>query len=148
MKSSRPAVKSFPLVELGKRYFSVSQANDALVLVRRIVNDVSGHYENVLNCQEALEAGESWGTGENDREAQGEIIQRIEMLQACADELIDVGAELKDWATGQVDFPAMRGGREICLCWRRGDSAVDHWHEMNESCTARRRIESLPAEVY
>jgi len=148
MKSSKPAMQHLPLVELGKRFFTVSQANDTLVLVRRIVNDVSAHYREVLEYQETLEAGESWGTGVHCREAQGEIIERIEKLQACADELIEVGAELKDWAGGQVDFPAMRGGREICLCWRPGDATVGHWHDMDESCACRRRIESLPAEVY
>ena len=32
---------------------------------------------------------------------------------------------------GLVDFPALREGREVHLCWRSGEAKIDYWHEVD-----------------
>ena len=39
-----------------------------------------------------------------------------------------MGIILRDMDTGLVDFPAMRDGREVYLCWLRGEDEVASWH--------------------
>jgi hypothetical protein len=44
-----------------------------------------------------------------------------------------------------VDFPAQLGGRTVYLCWRYGETAVTHWHELNTGFSGRRPIEDPKA---
>jgi len=58
---------------------------------------------------------------------------------------------LKDIYEGLVDFPALRLGEEVYLCWKIGEKSVDHWHGVYEGFMYRKRIVSDefidPAEV-
>lgn len=38
------------------------------------------------------------------------------------------GIVVRDVEQGLIDFPGRREGREIYLCWRFGEDAVDFWH--------------------
>ncbi len=141
MDSHKTGVENLPRVELTKRFFTVDQANRAVVLVSRIVGDVLVQYRLVLDNQELLEAFQAKGDPRRSGGMKTRIMNGIEQLQAYADELIDVGVELKDWAAGIVDFPAMHDGREIHLCWRHGEPSVQYWHEIDDGCGGRQDID-------
>lgn len=50
------------------------------------------------------------------------------------------GILLKDAERGLVDFPSVRDGRPILLCWQMGEPSVDHWHEVSSGFAGRRRF--------
>jgi len=146
MASHKAHLGDPPEVEVSRRFFTVEQANRALVLVRRIVRDVLDDYQLVLELQEMLEDRQRNGADADVRDLQRQIIQRVERLQGFSDELVDIGAEVKDWTTGVVDFPTVAAGREVRLCWRYGEETVTHWHTDDEGCPGRRAIDSMPVE--
>jgi hypothetical protein len=43
---------------------------------------------------------------------------------------------------GLVDFPSTFDGRWIYLCWRRGESRVSHWHEIDAGYAGRQEIDA------
>ena len=46
-------------------------------------------------------------------------------------EILDRGIILRDVSSGLVDFPSQRDGREVFLCWIRGEEEIRFWHETN-----------------
>lgn len=59
----------------------------------------------------------------------------------CLTTLEELGIVVRDPATGLVDFPAEREGREIFLCWRLGEDAVAWWHPTDTGFSGRQPIE-------
>ena len=51
------------------------------------------------------------------------------------------GAIVKDLDDGLVDFPALRGGEEVLLCWRLGEDEVAYWHGLEEGFAGRKRLD-------
>ena len=51
------------------------------------------------------------------------------------------GVIVKDLDTGLVDFPALRDGEEILLCWRLGEDEVAYWHGLEEGFAGRKRLD-------
>ncbi|MEK6985959.1 MAG: DUF2203 domain-containing protein [Candidatus Thermoplasmatota archaeon] len=51
-----------------------------------------------------------------------------------------LGVELKDVEQGLVDFRGKVGLRDAFLCWREGEAAVTHWHELESGFAGRRPI--------
>ena len=132
-------------VIVGRRYFSVAQAERALVLVNRIVADMVGWYGRLLDLQERVEAGQSSrNPGDPSESVRSEIVKTADKLHSCLLELDDVGVEFKDWEAGVVDFPCIAGGREVRLCWQYGDEQVSHWHDMHACPVGRKPIVTLP----
>jgi hypothetical protein len=55
--------------------------------------------------------------------------------------LEELGCVLKDMGTGLIDFPAVRLGTRVWLCWKLGEETVSFWHSLNEGFAARRPID-------
>ncbi len=68
----------------------------------------------------------------------------VKDLMARVGELEDLGLRVRDIDMGLVDFPALRFGNTVFLCWRYGESDIEYWHGSNEGFTGRK---SLNAQV-
>jgi hypothetical protein len=55
-------------------------------------------------------------------------------------ELQELGVEFKGFDMGLVDFPGELGGRPVYLCWRLGEEAVEHWHEIDAGFAGRQPL--------
>lgn len=51
-----------------------------------------------------------------------------------------LGAELKDVEQGLVDFRGKVGARDAYLCWRDGEDAITHWHELDTGFPGRKPL--------
>ena len=53
----------------------------------------------------------------------------------------ELGCVVKDLDTGLVDFPTLFHGREVYLCWKRGEPAIRYWHGVEEGFAGRKAID-------
>lgn len=129
------------------RIFTVEDANRTLPLVRRIVADIVVQHERWADCLRASEVLAANATpGHPDPRAEAaerELNALAREIEGYRQELTALGIELKDYARGLVDFPAELEGRPVWLCWRLGEPAVEHWHELEAGYAGRQRIASL-----
>ena len=128
-----------------RRHFTVAQADRSLVLLKRIVADVILGYQVLFDLQEVLEAAEAHGRTMQIHACRSKLQSAVDKLQDCLDELNEMGVEIRDWALGVVDFPAMADGREVYLCWQFGEPRMMYWHEYDAGDAGRQPIETLPA---
>lgn len=47
---------------------------------------------------------------------------------------------VKDLDRGLIDFPSILAGREVFLCWERGEADIEHWHELDSGYAGREPI--------
>jgi hypothetical protein len=128
--------------------FTVDDANRALPLVQKIVSDIVQTWEVVSELEQRLELvskrapkqrqGDVYD--EEVAQSQAELEQERGTLQGYIEELKRIGVELKG-LDGLCDFPSLRNGREVYLCWRLGEPSVAHWHEIDAGFAGRRPIE-------
>ncbi len=143
-----------PREESWRVFYTVESANRALPLVRAIVRDVIAQWEVVSELERRLVplSGANHSPGAHDFYGEELASQRAELetekgrLCGYLIELDRLGVELKSVESGLCDFPSYRDGREICLCWNLGESAVAHWHELDAGFAGRRplAIEDVP----
>jgi hypothetical protein len=61
-------------------------------------------------------------------------------LQRAIAELQAEDIVVRDVMRGLVDFPAVRDGEEIYLCWLVDEAEIEHWHELDAGFAGRRRL--------
>lgn len=124
-------------------YFTLQQANEALKIIRPLMEDVQTIRRKILaNQPEAWPAIEkSAGNGGN--KALSNIVQDFEKLDALIHQIQDAGAQIKDINTGLLDFSALRDEREVYLCWQYGEGDIAFWHEVEDGYAGRQPIESF-----
>ena len=47
---------------------------------------------------------------------------------------------IKDLDRGLIDFPAFVGGKEVFLCWEKGEEDVEFWHDLDTGFGGRERL--------
>ena len=67
----------------------------------------------------------------------------IDQMAAGVARIDALGLTLRDIENGLVDFPALVSGRQIWLCWQRGESAIGFWHEHDVGFAGRRPLAEL-----
>ena len=67
----------------------------------------------------------------------------IDQMAAGVARIDALGLTLRDIEQGLVDFPALVSGRQVWLCWRRGETAVGWWHGLDTGFSGRRPLAEL-----
>jgi hypothetical protein len=53
-------------------------------------------------------------------------------------QLESLGIQLKDFERGLIDFPSLRDGRVVLLCWQMGEGdRVEWWHDVDAGFAGR-----------
>jgi len=126
-----------------QKYFTLSEANEALKIIRPLIDDVQAIRQKILaNQPEAWPAVEkSAGNGGN--KALSKLVDGFEKLDVLIHQILDTGVQIKDINAGLLDFSAMRNGREVYLCWQYGEEDIAFWHEIDAGYAGRQPIESF-----
>jgi hypothetical protein len=80
----------------------------------------------------AMVGGGAW-PGRTHAEPAVEVVLTLDQL-----ERLDV--VIRDLDAGLVDFPALRGGEEVYLCWLVDEPEVRHWHAPGAGFPGRRPL--------
>ncbi len=74
----------------------------------------------------------------------GSLVNRsVRRLSECRDLLQRFTAreiQIKDLDRGLIDFPAFVGGKEVFLCWEKGEEDVEHWHDLDTGYGGREKL--------
>jgi hypothetical protein len=121
----------------GRKYFKLEEANRSLTYVSRVVEDITGCYRQAVEIRQRLERPHP---EDNAEQLRSRYELAMDKLNELIDELHQVGVELKDFDKGLVDFPAIHEGREVLLCWHRGEKTIQAWHEVDAGFAGRQDI--------
>ncbi len=125
------------------KLFSVDEANALLPTVRRIVARIARSHERIVALRDsAKRAGEDASTSGGGFMPEGDVyVRALGSLVEGATELEAIGVQLKDYGRGLIDFPAMREGRVVLLCWELGEGdQIEWWHDMEAGYAGRQRL--------
>ena len=121
------------------KIFTVQEANALLPNVRTIVGKIQRAHRNLSRYSEeakkAAEAAERGGGGFPDGVAYAAILTELTLQLS---ELEGLGVQLKDFERGLVDFPSLREGRVVLLCWQMGEGdELEWWHDVDAGFAGR-----------
>jgi hypothetical protein len=110
-----------------ERHYSLEEASELLPRVVELIGKMRAARDRLgdKEAREALsEAGPTNGGGDPGRTvSEGFLELRESMLR-----LRELEVVLRDLDRGLLDFPALRDGREVYLCWQVDEPEVGHWH--------------------
>lgn len=132
------------------RYFSLSEAREALPALGRLIREAvqarARHQQTELALQSLaqrilLNGGTAVDTGTVEQwkatcEASGTS------LKSALERIDQMGVLVKDLDTGLVDFPTLYRGDEVYLCWRMDEPDIEFWHEVSAGFAGRRPIDA------
>jgi hypothetical protein len=131
------------------RHFTPEEANEALAVVRPLVERLVDRRRELLRCEETLRNLQSTVAGNGGGLEPASVSGAAEAVsRAAADvtetigEIEAAGAVVKDLDRGLVDFPALHPdeGQTVLLCWHLGEDEIRFWHGLEEGYAGRKPL--------
>jgi hypothetical protein len=122
-----------------QRHYTLEQANAALPWVAERLERLR-EAQALLTEKEARDALSEAAPGNGGGEPGQVVSEGFLALRAGLAELEAMEIQLRDLDRGLVDFPAMREGREIYLCWVEGEDEIGFWHELEAGYAGRQPL--------
>ena len=121
------------------KIFTIEEENALLPSVKNILGKIQRTHKNLSRfrkqAKKAAEAAEQGGGGI----AEGVLYATLLTgLTSRIAELEEVGVQIKDFERGLVDFPSLREGRVVLLCWQLGEGdQLEWWHDVDAGFAGR-----------
>lgn len=123
------------------RIFTVNEANDLLPEIVPKLKKIGILYERIKKLRKGAKAAAdaaNLGGGMVGGTVYVESLYNIGKLTA---EMYEAGVQLKDHSRGLIDFPTMRGGHMVLLCWQLGEpERIEWWHDVDAGFAGRQPL--------
>jgi len=121
------------------KIFTIDEANALLPIVKAIVSNIRklhkslGYYSD--EAKTAAAAADLGGGGVQNGVHYAKLVTSFTNDLAELDKL---GVQMKDFERGLIDFPSLRDGRVVLLCWQLGEGdEVEWWHDVDAGFAGR-----------
>jgi hypothetical protein len=124
---------------LHERHWSIEAANAVIPWVGERVRRIRRARDRLVDApaMSALPSlAETTGGAWPGREAAAAMLE----LTLGLEQLGRLDIVVRDLDAGLVDFPAIRDGEEVYLCWLLEEPAVSHWHALEAGFQGRRPL--------
>jgi hypothetical protein len=130
---------------MADRLFTLDEARELLPTVKQILTEIQTAKGEVdtKGAEMARMLAITGGNGHLESDlarARDQVGYAAGDLQEHIAELADLGVELKGIDEGLCDFPSLRDGRVVYLCFRLGEDDIEYWHELDTGFSGRQPL--------
>ena len=120
-----------------EKFFTVQEARQLLPVIKKLMGRaiaISSQLEEYREAVQQLAKAASLNSGSPEGTT---FLERLIALQQCLTEIQGEGCLVKEVRDGVVDFPHLKDGREVYLCWKYGEDDIHFWHEVDAGFAGR-----------
>jgi hypothetical protein len=123
------------------KLFTLEEANQLLSTVRPILLQIQSRHARIAEFKEPAQAAASSAQFGGGMAGGSVYVKSLYELGKLTLEIDALGVQLKDYARGLIDFPAMRDGRVVLLCWQIGEGEeIEWWHDLETGFAGRQPL--------
>lgn len=123
------------------KLFTIDEANELLPSVRAKLESIQRLYERLAAYREPARAAAAASEFGGGMPGGSRYVRALYEIGKMTTELHEMGIQLKDYSRGLIDFPSMRNGRVVLLCWQLGEAdVIEWWHEIEAGFAGRQPL--------
>ncbi len=124
------------------KLFTVDEANELLPEIIPKLEKMKTMYATVALLNKSVKAAAAAAEfGGGGMKSGSNYVKALYEIGKITTEINDLGIQLKDYTRGLIDFPTMRGGQLVLLCWQLGEAeTIRFWHEIEGGFDGRKPL--------
>jgi hypothetical protein len=123
------------------KLFTIEEANELLPGVRSTLEKIQRMYATLEGYRESARAAAKASEFGGGMQGGAQYVKALYKIGKLTTELHEGGIQLKDYSRGLIDFPCMREGRIVLLCWQLGEAEhIEWWHEIEAGFAGRKPL--------
>ena len=121
------------------KHYSLAEARELLPMVRVWLDRMLVIQEELLDVEPELVDMMGKGCDVGGPNLNSCVRMRLDFTDLI-EEFQAGEIQIKDLAKGLIDFPAIIEGREVFLCWHKGEEDIEFWHDIEAGFGGRQKI--------
>ncbi len=123
-----------------EKFFTLQEANSLIPKLRPLIKKVTKISNVLLEMQEEIKKVRSKASLGSGSYLGSSYLNNIVLLTTTIQEVENTGVLVKDYRTGLCDFPHLKDGRVIYLCWKMDEDEINYWHEIEAGFAGRQLL--------
>ena len=121
------------------KHYTIEEARAILPAIRQWLLQLETCQQRLQSLDERVAALLAKG-GDIGGEPVNQSIKTLAQCQQTLQEFRRRQIQVKDLRRGLLDFPALRNGREVFLCWEKDEDDIEFWHDLEAGYGGRERL--------
>ena len=126
---------------MDERIFTLEEASRLLPRIRTILEEVGGEWRRVRELNPEIQKVRDKTPLDGFSPYGVEYVESVSHLMFLLHQIKDLGVIVKDVDKGLCDFPYMRDGKMVYLCWHLGEEAIGYWHDIEAGFAGREPLD-------
>ena len=123
------------------RIFTLAEAEGLLPQLRSLLSEIGAEWNHARELNTDVQKARDKAQFDGYSKSGVEYIESVSHLMFLIHQIKDMGVLLKDADKGLCDFPYMRQGRMVYLCWQLGEERIQYWHEIETGFGGREPLD-------
>jgi len=140
---------------MAEKYFSRHEAEELLPMIGDYLGQALDQKKKIDELDEELSRGAAriMALGGSIPPLEQLTKNRAERQKLAAEleegvkRIQETGCVIKDLDVGLIDFPSLRGGEEVYLCWKLGEERIVYYHGIDEGFAGRKPLDDSPPDT-
>lgn len=112
------------------RIFSLFEANQLIPQLQSNLTTVQQRKAVLLRTREEVRKASANADHGGGTAVSSHYVKSLQDISASLRAIHELGVVVKDIDLGLCDFPHVRDGRVVYLCWKLGEKEIRWWHEV------------------
>lgn len=121
------------------KHYSIDEARALLPLVRKWLTQLETFQNRLQSLDERVAVVLARG-GDAGGHLVNQSVKTLAQSQQTLQEFRRREIQVKDLRRGLLDFPSIRDGREVFLCWEKDEEDIEFWHDLESGYPGRERL--------
>jgi hypothetical protein len=131
--------------KMDERIFTLAEAEGLLPRLRSLLADIVEEWNRVRKLNPEVQKARDNAQFDGYSKAGPEYVESVSHLTYLIRQIKEMGVLLKDADKGLCDFPYVRQGRVVYLCWQLGEDRIQYWHEIETGFAGREPLDETDA---
>jgi hypothetical protein len=123
------------------RIFTLAEAQSLLPRLRTLLGEIGQEWNHVRDLNPKVQKARDNASFDGYSKSGPEYVEAVSHLMFLIQQIKDMGVLLKDADKGLCDFPYLRQGRVVYLCWQLGEERIEHWHSIDTGFASREPLD-------
>ena len=124
-----------------ERIFTLAEAQSMIPQLRSLLQEISEAWNHIRELNPDIQKARDAAAFDGFSKSGVQYIELVSHITLLIHQVKDMGVILKDADKGLCDFPYMRQGRVVYLCWQLGEDRIEYWHDIEAGFAGREPLD-------
>jgi hypothetical protein len=124
-----------------ERLFTLAEAQGLIKPLKSLIEEICESWNRICELNPEIQKARDAAAFDGFSKSGVEYVEAVSHLMLLIHHVKDMGVILKDAEKGLCDFPYMRKGKVVYLCWQLGEERIEYWHDIETGFAGREPLD-------